>query len=77
MSRRLNSGCGGGGGYAVFITYFPAFVTSDHYSRLSQLRPVCVVGTLIWASTFISLGYMLGEEWSRWPAAGLVDTPLR
>lgn len=60
------------GKYALLVAYFipgvrhlAALLTGASGLRLSAFAPFAYCGALLWSTTFIAIGYGLGEEWSR------------
>ncbi len=52
-----------GGYFFPGVRHFTGFVAGTSKLRLPVFARYAYLGALCWAATFISLGYLLGEEW--------------
>ncbi len=52
-----------GGYFFPGVRHFTGFVAGTSKLRLPVFAGYAYLGALFWAATFISLGYLLGEEW--------------
>jgi membrane protein DedA with SNARE-associated domain len=60
------------GKYALVVAYFipgirhlAAYVAGSAELPLTVFAPFASIGGLLWCSSFITLGYFLGDEWAR------------
>jgi membrane protein DedA with SNARE-associated domain len=64
------------GKYALIIGYFipgirhlGAYVAGSSQLHVPSFAPFAYLGGLLWSSSFIAIGYLLGDEWERMSAS--------